>query len=568
MSRRRRSAVAVALGLLLVVLLLPVALQAATDQGRAAARTTLAAQAPLLGNTFLLGVLQATATLLLAGRLALVATRRSRGRKVLHLACLAPLMMPPGTMALSLVVLLGHNGLLRRLAGAPGADGLGGRGPGAGWLPQVYGLGGMVVAGTLSLLPYAYLAMLAAERRVDQQLVETARALGLSAARARRSVVWPRLAPVAAATWLMVFAEAITDLANPLVLGGGYQVLATRVQLAVSAEYDLPAAAVAGLVLTVPTVLVFAAGGLLSARPTAFRSLAPAASAAQRAVERATGFDLAVGWLVGLTNLGLIGAVVGGAMVREIGVDASPTLAHLAEVLAGAHTAAFGYSLVLALLALPLTALVAVVLAVALRSPADEFRSSADERPWALRVARHLLGLLGSLPGVVVGLSLFLVLLRLSPGPAAGWLDPFGWGAVAAVVLVHVVRTLPGTVEPVLAAMEQQGRRLDEAALVLGARRRDRWLVAFPVVLQALLPALVAGFSRSLTAVSSVVLLSNSRVPLLSVRMLQESGSGRVGPACAMALCLASVVALAMLVSAPAARTARGAGSRDSGRAV
>ncbi|GAA1391641.1 ABC transporter permease [Luteococcus peritonei] len=530
MSPRRRAALAcLLLVLLLLALVTPVAATALGSRGRAAAVTTLSAQAPLLGNTMLLGVLQASLTLLLASRMALLATRRAPGRRLVHLACLAPLLMPPYTMALALVVTAGHNGLLRRHGGE--------------LLPSVYGLGGMVVAGSLSLLPHAYLALLAAERAVDPGLVEAARSLGLSPGQARRRVVWPRLAAVAAATWLMVFAEAITDLANPLVLGGGYEVLASRVQLAVVAESDLPAAASAALLLSVPTIVVFLLGGMVGARPIAVRGLV-SLSRAPAPAQRARPDEVVLGWLVAGGVLALLGSVMVGAVVREIGVDDRPTAVHLADVVAGPHTVALGNSLLLALLVLPLCGGLALLLAWALRC-------GPEPLPAPARLARRLLGVLAALPGVAVGLALFMVLLRLAPNPSTAWLDPFGWGAALAVAVVHLVRTLPGTVQPVLDALDRRGQELDEAARVLGGSRRQRSRVALPVVGGALLPALVANFSRTLTAVSSVILLSNSHVPLLSVRALVESGSGRVGSACAMAVCLAAVTGAVTLVCAP-----------------
>jgi iron(III) transport system permease protein len=51
--------------------------------------------------------------------------------------------------------------------------------------------------------------------------------------------------------------EAIADLANPLVLGGDYTVLAGRACLAVTGEYDITGAAVYCVILLVPSLAMY-----------------------------------------------------------------------------------------------------------------------------------------------------------------------------------------------------------------------------------------------------------------------------------------------------------------------
>ena len=60
------------------------------------------------------------------------------------------------------------------------------------------------------------------------------------------------LVPGIAGPFLLLFVEAIADLANPLVLGGDYTVLASRAYLAVTGEYDVAGGAVYSLILLVP----------------------------------------------------------------------------------------------------------------------------------------------------------------------------------------------------------------------------------------------------------------------------------------------------------------------------
>lgn len=490
--------------------------------------TPLSAQGGVLLHTLLVGTAQASLVTVLATILAGLQTRPGRWRGVLHWACQVPMLLPPFTMALGLIVVAGHNGVLSRLLG------LG--------VPAVYGPAGMVVAGTLTLLPFGYLLMLLAHDRIDQGLIDQARSLGLDARHTRRRVVLPRLVPAMAGTWLMAFAEAITDLANPLVLGGGYTVLASRVHVAVNAEYDLPTAARTALLLALPAMAAVLVARMALEGVQRRRTLAPVLPRAGD--DPAPLWQVALAWLV-VGVQGVLGsAVVVGALVRSVGTDHRPTSSHLAQVLHGPQTPALGMSLVLSLLALPLATVLAMALAWAARQPTPD-----NNRPAA--ALRTVLAVVGAAPGVLVGLAGFVWVLTLRPGGDGGWMRSFSTGAAVAIVVVHVARTVPGLVEAQLTVLDSEGQRVDEAARTLGAGPSGRARLWFPAVVPVLVLALLAAFARTLPAVSSVVFLTNSQVPLLGVRALVEADAGRVGPACAMAVALTAVVGIAAVACLP-----------------
>lgn len=507
----------------LVLVLLPSLRWATGLEGRRAILSTLAWQAPVLGNTVVLGVGQATLVTAFAGLLAGVQNLSFPGRRVLHVAVLLPLVTPAWTMALGLVVLLGNNGLLRRVVPA-GLD--------------VYGLPGLVLAGSLQVLPFAYLAMLAAERSVDAQLMDQARLLGLDRGRARRRVAWPRLLPAAAATALVVFVEAITDLANPTVLGGGFPVLASRVHLAVAAEYDLAGAAMLALLLAVPALVLHLAARPLGGRGR-FRLLRSATPSHRHEPSAGEWVLVLLAGGVGLLQVMLLGAVLVGSVTANVGVDWQPSIVHLRQAMSGAHGEAFGYSLLLAVLALPLTGAAAMIVALA-----------AQTRGGLARMVRTIIWLLGALPGVLVGLS---VMLLVHSGQGRGWSGgTFGWVSAVGVVVVHVLRSVPSVVAALLTRIDLDPRVARDAAMLHGAGAWSRLQVHWwPLLAPELGRALCTSLLRTLGAVGSVIFLTNSHVGLLSVRALTEVDAGRVGVACAMAVWLAAVGVLVMAVCAP-----------------
>ena len=99
--------------------------------------------------------------------------------------------------------------------------------------------------------------MLGMLRNLDPAMEEAAASLGASPWTVFRTVTLPMLIPGFASSFLLLFVEAIADLANPLVIGGDFTVLASRAYIAVNGEYNTAAGSAYSLVLLVPALLVF-----------------------------------------------------------------------------------------------------------------------------------------------------------------------------------------------------------------------------------------------------------------------------------------------------------------------
>lgn len=510
------------LGLPLVVLAVPLALEAARSGIPA-----LAALAPslgtTLGNTLVLGVLTSLAVTGLAWALAHLRRFHSvRGGGVLHALTLAPIVMPSFTFAMALVVLAGHDGLLTARLG-PGAV-------------DVYGMPGLVAAGTLAHLPFAYLAMLAAYDRVDPAAFDAARDLGASPWRAHLRVGMPRLRRPVVAVALMAFADAVADLANPLVIGGEVDVLASRLHEAVRGEGDLATASGLALVLLVPPLVhLFLASRLGDARPGpwAARIDAGAPRASVRSAPRAL---LALGWgTAGCVAL-LLGVVVLAAFQRDGGTIGVVAVAD------GPHAHAVAASVFVTLLAVPLVTGLGLVLALAV-----------FPRPELLAGARRLAASAAGVPSIVLGLAALLLVLRVQ--------EAWGGGAgsrlalvLGAVLLVHVVRSLPTAARTLTAALEPLTPGVRAAAIDLGATRADMVRdVVLPRVRGPLRRVGLTTAARTLTATSSVLFLADERLPLLTPHILTMIDAGHLPLAAALTLAIAALLGVFAALTRPRA---------------
>ena len=501
------------LGVPVVALMLALGVQLATG-GAALVPGLLAGQATTLANTTLYGLL--TAVVVTAVAWAMAHTQHSydfRGRRLVHVLALAPLLMPSFTVAIALVVLAGQNGWL---TGATGVR------------LDIYGLPGLVVASVFARLPFAYLGLVLAYRLLDARRIDAARDLGASRLAVLRTVTWPGLRLPVAAVAVVAFADTVADLANPLVIGGGFPVVASRLYESVTAEGDLAAGSAFAVLLLAPAAVAMVA----TRRLDAARLSVPAAMFPGDARRpRGVGWALvAVSWTVAGAVAVLLTVVAVAALVPGTG---GPTLESFAAVLDGPHTRALATTVLLSCLAVPLV--IGCSVAVTLTSAARE--------RW-LRTARRTAGALSAVPNVVLGLAALLLVLTL-PGAAGddSVLRALVLGAV--VLLVHVVRGVPAAVTPMLAAAGTLLPDTRDAATQLGARGVT---LARAVYLPALGPAVRAAAlttgARTLTATSSVILLSDQQLPLLTHRMLVEADAGRLSSAAAMTVVLGALVAL------------------------
>lgn len=199
-------------------------------------------QRELLLNSTLLAASSAILGTLLGAPLGLLLARaRLPAKRLLRIALVIPLIIPPYVLALAWILFTGSTGLLAR---ATGRDFL------SGW---TYSFAGAVAVLSLAYYPLSMLATEAAARRVDGHLEEGA----LLVANTRR-VLWritmPLIAPMIAAAALIIFVLGLSEFGVPSLLR--VRVYTTEVFTAFAALYDFGAATALVVPLLVVTVIV------------------------------------------------------------------------------------------------------------------------------------------------------------------------------------------------------------------------------------------------------------------------------------------------------------------------
>lgn len=482
-------------------------------------------------NTLLLAVLASLLSTLLGLAFALLAARgRLRAGPAFRAIAILPLITPPFVVSMALIVLFGRNGLVTVWLWEWFAI------PRSRW---IYGLPGILIAQVLAWTPIAFVLLEGAVRALAPSLEEAAATMGARGFTVFRTVTWKLLRPAIAAALLLGFVESLADFGNPLILGGDFDVLSTRIFFAIAgARNDPGRAGSLALLLLFATFAAFAIQTLWLGRRrfTTVTGKGDAGAAAPLPRGLAIGCA-AVAWPWMAFTASVYAVILVGGFVHDIGRgDMTPTWRHLltgfavewqnAPVFRGSAWDSLFTTLQVAALAAPLTAGFGILLAWLIARNTFPGRRSLE----------FLTMLAFAIPGTVVGVG-YITAFNVPPVELTGTL--------LILVICLVFRSLPVGVRGGVAALAQIDRSLDEASATLGARapatlRR----VVLPLLRPAILAALAYSFVHAMTSISAVIFLVSARHNLATVYIVGRVEAGEM----ALAIAYSTALIVVMLV--------------------
>ena len=427
-----------------------------------------------------------------------------------------PVVSPPFVLSLSMIMLFGKAGIITRfLLGI--------------YDNSVYGYWGIVIVQTLTFFPVCYMMLKGLLKNIDPSLEEAARDMGASRFKVFTSVTLPLMLPGLGNAFLVTFIESIADFANPMIIGGSYDTLATTIYLQITGSYDKPGAAAMAVVLLCITLAMFAVQKYyLEAKTSA--TLTGKASRGRMLIE-----DKSV--KVPLTVLCAVAA--GFVILMYICVPIGsffPTWGYKFFPLTGKWFKlvftryhgfqAFRDSFVLSLIAAPITALLSMIisyLVVKRKFKAKGFIEAVSMLAMAV-------------PGTVLGVGY----IRGFAGGVfhTGFLQGlYGTGLI--LIIVFVVRSLPTGTRSGISALRQIDKSIEESAYDMGADSfRVFMTVTLPLIKDSFLSGLVTAFVRSITAISAIILLVTPQFLLITVQINEFAEKGSYSLACAFATIL------------------------------
>ncbi|MDF2708240.1 MAG: iron transporter permease [Nonomuraea muscovyensis] len=480
----------------------------------------------ILWNTVQLGLIVAVTGTTIGFVLAYAQVRlRFRGKRLLHLIALMPIVSPPFAVATAAINLFGRNGLISK--GVFGLD------------VHIYGLKGLVFVLSLSFFPVAYMSLKGMLESLDPSMDEAAANLGAGKVRIFFTVTLPMLVPGIAGSILLLFVESIADLANPLVLGGDYTVLASRAYLAVTGEYNVTGGAAYSLVLLVPALSVFFVQRYWVSRKNVVTVTGKPSGTVELVTTPALRVPiLTVSALVCAVIVLVYATVLAGGFVSILGVDNTWTLSHFRYVLSGIGSDAMVTTTVLALVATPIAGLFGMLIAWLVVRKLHRTSGLMD-----------FVGMLGlAVPGTVLGIGYALAFNTPTIFAGRQWLPAVAggsamFGGALAIIMVFVARSLPSGQRSGIAALQQINPAIDEASTSLGAGSATTFRkVTLPLIRPALLSGLTYAFARSMTTLSPIVFITTPQTKIMTSQILAEVDAGRFGNAFAYCAILIVIV--------------------------
>lgn len=465
-----------------------------------------------LAGSIKLGALTATLSTIIGFVFAFFVSRTSmRGKKLVTALATLPVISPPFSLTLSIILLFGNNGLITK--GLLGLENF-----------SIYGLGGLGLVQTISMFPIAFLTLAGVLDAIDSTLEDASLDLNATRWQTFMRVTLPLTMPGILSSWLLVFTNSLADFANPLLLSGSFRVLSVESYIEVTGMNRLGNGAALSILLLLPTLTAFFVQRAWVAKKSfVVVTGKPSGRLSDLASKPTRLFLLGFVTLTSVFIVSLYGTIIAGCFVKNWGIDYTFTTANIVEALQrGKH--AMISTMTLAGIATPIAgfiAMIGAVLVVRKQFPGKRMLEALMMTPFAV-------------PGTLIGISYILAFNE----------PPFllvGTGAI--LVICYVIRELPVGLEGGVATLRQIDPSIEEAASDLGA---DQPTVFRTVILPLIRPAFISSMSytfvRSMTAVSAIVFLISAKWYHITIQIYNFSENIRFGLASVLATALIFIV--------------------------
>ena len=446
-------------------------------------------------------------------------------KKMFDVVSTLPVVSPPFVLSLSMILLFGRGGLItRKLLGIYDSD--------------VYGMWGIAIVQILTFFPVCYMMLKGLLKNIDPSMEEAARNMGASRWKVFTTVTLPLMLPGLGNAFLVTFIESVADFANPMMIGGSYDTLATTIYLRITGgSYDTTGAAAMAVVLLCITLVLFLIQKYYLEAKTAATLTGKASRARALIEDRSVRIPLTtICSVISAFVILMYIAIPFGALFKLWGRDYSLSLKWFQQLFRDDGFKAFTDSFVLSLIAAPITALLSMIISYLVVK--KKFRGKG--------FIEFVSMLAMAVPGTVLGVGF----IRGFAGGVfrTGFLQGlYGTGII--LVIVFVVRSLPVGTRSGISALRQIDKSIEESAYDLGAGSAKVFTsVTLPLIKDSFLSGLVTTFVRSITAISAIILLVTPRYLLITCRINEFAEKGAYGVACAYATILIAIVYAAIVL--------------------
>ena len=471
-----------------------------------------------ISNTLQLGFISGILATLVGFLFAYVDMYVSVGNKfvksLFKIVSVLPVVSPPFVLSLSAIMLFGRTGIITRNLFNLSTT-------------KLYGLPGICLVQTLTFFPVCYLMLKGLLKNIDPSLEEAARNIGASRWKVFTSVTLPLLLPGLGNAFLVTCIESVADFANPMIIGGNFDTLATSIYLQLTGAYDKSGATAMAVVLLFISMGLFIVEKYWLERKSVATLTGKASRERMRIKDKSVRVPLVtISIVISLFVIVLYILVVFGSLFKIWGRNYSLSLKWYQYIFKNNGYKVFLDSIWLSLIASPITAFISMIIAYLV-----------VKRKFAGKGFMEFIAMLAmAVPGTVLGVG-FIRGFNSGIFHSGFMQGLYGTGAI--LVIVFIVRSLPIGTRSGIAALRQIDKSIEESAYDLGADSFTVFTtVTLPLIKDSFFSGLVTTFVRSITAISAIILLVTPQFVLITVRINEHAEKGNYGIACAYATIL------------------------------
>lgn len=423
---------------------------------------------------------------------------------------LLPLVAPPFIFSLSLIILLGRNGVITQYLNDL-----------FGWQFSIYGFWGVVIAQIIGYFPVGYMLVESTLRTTNASLEHASYDLGANQRKTIFNITLPLAKSGIIKASLLLFVMALADFSNPLIIGGGLPFLASEAYLLVVGQQNIELAAVLGVFLIIPSLIVFVFQTYFMKEANLETIDGESGGSAPPLKGYLKTIIVSISTVVIGFILLMFIMVVLGAFVKIIGINNTFTLEHFSNqtgwdsLYTSVIVSFFG-----AILAAGLGILQGFLFA---------------RKPIPGKKLLEFLTLFGlAVPGTVMGIG-YILIFNGSPF--------FLTGTVMLLILNMAFRKIGVGLEAGISKMHQIDTSMEEASTDLGAGPYKTFVkVVLPLLTPAFMAGFVYAFMTAMVSISSVIFLISPGTNLAAVYILNLANQAQIGSASAMSFILILIV--------------------------
>ena len=431
---------------------------------------------------------------------------------------LIPIFIPTIAHAVGLISLFGRQGIITAL----------------GFEIPLFGRLGIILSHVIFTLPQAFLMFYVTLEYADGRLYEAAESMGVKPLTQLIKITIPEVKYTFINAMFVCFTLAFTDFGAPIVIGGGYSVLATDLFVQITGLFNFNMGAVVGILLLTPAVLAFVINRVTNSANMGAMS----AKSTKLNIKKNTARDVGFFVFCSIVILCLL-ALVGGLAVRAFTVffpfDTAFTLSNFRFSATTGGIGSFFNSMQMSLL----TAAIGTVFVFLYSYMAEKIESFNFLR----KIAKLFSMIPMALPGMVIGVS--YILFFNNPNNPFN----FAFGTIGILVVANILSFFSVPFLTATGALKKLDKEFESVSDSMSIPRWKLFLrVTIPMSFPAVLETFMYYFVSSMVTISAMVFLYTPRFRVASIAISHMHAEGVFAQAAAMSLLILFINVLVRLI--------------------